>query len=203
MSPEERRKMIIRSTLPLVAEHGAAVTTSQIAQAAGIGEATIFRVFADKGELLDECVAEALKPDTLMSALSDIPLDQPLAARLTEAADSLQAHLARMGTVIGALHATGHTRPRPAPPATSAGGSTPRGAGVTAAEGVGGRDESLGRIREAVEDLFVPERDSLRMGPERLAALFLGLMFARSRPVSGDVPALEDVVDLFLNGALK
>ena len=63
MSPEQRRTMIVAAALPLVAEHGAAVTTSQIARAAGIGEATIFRVFADKDEVLDECMAEAVRTD--------------------------------------------------------------------------------------------------------------------------------------------
>ena len=51
--------MIVAAALPLVAEYGAAVTTSQIARAAGIGEATIFRAFKDKDEVLDACVAEA------------------------------------------------------------------------------------------------------------------------------------------------
>jgi len=49
--------MVIRAALPLIAERGAAVTTQQVARAAGIGEATIFRVFPDKDALLDACVA--------------------------------------------------------------------------------------------------------------------------------------------------
>ena len=53
--------MIVAAALPLVAEYGAKVTTSQVARAAGIGEATIFRVFADKEELLDAVLAEALQ----------------------------------------------------------------------------------------------------------------------------------------------
>ena len=52
MSPEDRRQMIVRAVLPLVVEHGAAVTTSQIARAAGICEGTVFRAFKDKDELL-------------------------------------------------------------------------------------------------------------------------------------------------------
>jgi len=41
MSPEDRRQMIVRAVLPLVVEHGAAVTTSQIARAASIGDGFI------------------------------------------------------------------------------------------------------------------------------------------------------------------
>lgn len=107
MSPAERREMIVRTALPLVAEHGTAVTTGQIARAAGIGEATIFRVFADKEELLDACVAEALRGEHVLAEIEAIPLDQPLPARLAEAAAAVEAYLTRMGLVIGALHATG------------------------------------------------------------------------------------------------
>ncbi|HEX8343275.1 MAG TPA: helix-turn-helix domain-containing protein, partial [Actinoplanes sp.] len=87
MSPEQRREMIIKAALPLVTAHGAAVTTQQVARAAGIGEATIFRVFADKEALLDAVMAEALRPDTVLAELATISLDQPLADRLVEAAE--------------------------------------------------------------------------------------------------------------------
>ncbi|WP_233573987.1 TetR/AcrR family transcriptional regulator [Amycolatopsis panacis] len=72
MAPEDRRRMIVRTVLPLVVEHGREVTTAQIARAAGIGEGTIFRVFQDKDEL-------------------------PLAERLREAVGALTAHPRRMG----------------------------------------------------------------------------------------------------------
>src|SRR5262245_37242184 len=107
MRPEQRRDMIVRTALPLVAEHGTAVTTAQIARAAGIGEATIFRVFADKEALLDACVVEALRTEHVVDEIRAIPLDRPVAARLAEAAAALDGYLARMGAVLGALHATG------------------------------------------------------------------------------------------------
>ncbi|HEY9523273.1 MAG TPA: helix-turn-helix domain-containing protein [Thermopolyspora sp.] len=228
MSPDERRKMIVASTLPLVAEHGAAVTTRQIARAAGIGEATIFRVFTDKNELIDACVAEALRPDALLAALAEIPLEQPVAARLTEAAGCMQAHLSRLGSVVGALHATGHGRDRFASGSaigrrrarTGAPGDSGQGDGGQGdgqVEGdvrdterelptrteASGRDDSIRRIREAVGDLLEPEGQALRMPAHRLAGLFLDLLFSRSRPVGDDGPSLEEVVDLFLHGALS
>ncbi|MFV2174563.1 TetR/AcrR family transcriptional regulator [Actinomadura sp. LOL_016] len=106
MSPERRREMIVRAVLPLVGEHGTAVTTGRIARAAGIGEATIFRVFADDA-LIDACVAEALRPDRVLDEIAAIAPDEPLPVRLAEAARAMEAHLARMGLVLGALHATG------------------------------------------------------------------------------------------------
>ena len=110
MSAEQRRAMIVAAALPLVAEYGSAITTSQIARAAGIGEATIFRAFTDKEEVLTACLAEALSPDHVLNELASIPLDESLAVRLVEAAEAMRAHLERMGTVIGALHASGHRR---------------------------------------------------------------------------------------------
>ncbi|MFD1934142.1 TetR/AcrR family transcriptional regulator [Nonomuraea mangrovi] len=182
MSPDQRRAMIIGAALPLVAEYGTAVTTSQIARAAGIGEATIFRVFSDKEELLDACMAEALRPDHAVEQIASIPMDQPLADRLAEAADALGGHLERIGAVAGALMASGHHRrdPAPAPPRR--------------------RGPSTDLIR-ATADLFEPEAASLRAPAEQIAALFLDLRFSKARQDEGLSTA--DLVQIFLYGALR
>jgi AcrR family transcriptional regulator len=122
LTPEQRRETIVRAALPLVAERGSAVTTAEVARAAGIAEGTIFRVFADKNALLDACVAEALRPDQVLAELTSIDLEQPLTTRLVEAAEALQAHLGRMGAVIGNLHATGRPLERRAPAPGDPGG---------------------------------------------------------------------------------
>ncbi|MFF4235454.1 TetR/AcrR family transcriptional regulator [Actinomadura geliboluensis] len=197
MSPRERREMIVRTALPLVAEHGTAVTTGQIARAAGIGEATIFRVFADKDELLDACVAEALRPDHVLAEIEAVPLDQPLAARLAEASDAIEAYLGRMGMVVGALHATGRAGNRRVPPRPDEG----EGAAGPAPD----RDASMTRTRDAVAELFEPERDRLRLPPEQLASLFMGMAFTRARPPAGPAapsPSMAEYLDVFLHGAL-
>lgn len=182
MSPEQRREMIIRTAIPLIAEYGAAVTTAKIARAAGIGEGTIFRVFADKDELLQACVAEALSPDHAVRELDAIDMSQPLPDRLAEAAEALQAHMARMGAIAGSLGHRGGKHP-----------GTVRGAG---------RDESTTRIRAALADLLEPERAALRRPPEQIAALFFGLLFVQPR--TDDEPDLtpQELVELFLHGAL-
>nr|WP_284286883.1 helix-turn-helix domain-containing protein [Angustibacter aerolatus] len=50
LSPDERRRHLVDATLPLLVQHGRAVSTRQIARAAGVAEGTIFRVFDSKDE---------------------------------------------------------------------------------------------------------------------------------------------------------
>ncbi len=181
--------MIVAAALPLVAEYGTAVTTSQIARAAGIGEATIFRVFADKEEVLDACMFEAMRPDNAVKQIASISLEQPLPDRLAEAADALGAHLARMGTVAGALHSSGHRRPAREPDARS----------EQAMER--GREASIEMIRDAVAELFEPDQDRLRLPAAQAAGVFLAVTFTRGR-VNGLAEG-ADLVEIFLYGALK
>jgi AcrR family transcriptional regulator len=180
MTPDERREMIVRSALPLVAEFGAAVTTAKIARAAGIGEATIFRAFTDKEELLAACVTEALRADHVFAEIDAIPADQPLAERLTQAIEAMQAHMARIGSVLGAMQTSGH---RPERPANDT------------------RGEMLNRSRELIAELMEPDRDLLRIPVDRAASTFLSLVFALARPAPGaTAPTAAETVDLFLYG---
>ena len=194
MSVEARRGMIVHAVLPLLIEHGATVTTSQIARAAGIGEGTIFRAFKDKDELFDACTAEALRPDHVLDAIAEIPIDQPLEDRLVEAAEALGAHLERMGALMGALHASGQLK-RAAPEQRLRDQRT---------TWKGGRRESMAAMRGAMTELFEPEKDRLRLPAEQLAALFLTTLFGGRRMApDDDGPTTRQVVDLFLHGAVE
>ena len=183
MSPEQRRAMIIQAAIPLITEYGSAVTTAKIARAAGIGEGTVFRVFADKDELLQACIAEALSPEHAVRELDTIDVTQPLPDRLAEAAEALQAHMDRLGAIMGSL---GHRGGKHA--------GTVRGAG---------REESTTRIRAALADLLEPEKDDLRRPPEQIAALFLGLLFTQPRTDGEPDLSPRELVEVFLHGALS
>jgi AcrR family transcriptional regulator len=189
MDPDQRRKMIVAAALPLVVEYGASVTTAKIARAAGIGEGTIFRVFPDKDALLAACVAEATRPDDAVAHLESIAPDQPLTARLTEAAEVMRGHMTRIGAVVGALAATGRMERRAPGPSTEGGGPPDREAGLAAP-------------RAALAALFEPDRESLRLAPERLADAFQLLLMFAGRSGAHDPLTTDELVDLFLHGAL-
>ncbi|MFG2530445.1 TetR/AcrR family transcriptional regulator [Streptomyces sp. NPDC048516] len=189
MEPDRRRAMIVAAALPLVVEYGSSVSTAKIARAAGIGEGTIFRAFADKDALLAACMAEAVRPDDTVAHLESVALDQPLTARLTEAAEVMHGYMTRMGAVAGALAAAGRLE-RPAPSASGKDGrSLDREAGLAAP-------------RAALAALFEPDRDTLRLAPERLADAFQLMLMSAGRPGAPDPLTTEELVGLFLNGAL-
>jgi AcrR family transcriptional regulator len=52
MDADDRRDMIVEAAMPLLVEHGAKVTSKQIADAAGVAEGTMFKAFGDKESLL-------------------------------------------------------------------------------------------------------------------------------------------------------
>ena len=82
LPPDERRAAIVAATLPLLLAHGARVTTRQIAEAAGIAEGTIFRVFPDKESLIEAAIETAFDPAPIEAALRAIDPSLPLEARL-------------------------------------------------------------------------------------------------------------------------
>src|SRR4051812_42297374 len=116
LPPEERRAAIVDATLPLLLEHGTAVTTRMIAVAAGIAEGTIFRVFPDKDSLIQAAVEKAFDPAPMEAALADIDVTIPFEERLTAAVTIVQARLTniwRLVSTVGADKVPGDRR-RPA-----------------------------------------------------------------------------------------
>src|SRR3954452_13631652 len=90
LSPEERRDKLVDATLSLLREHGRAVTTRQIAEAAGVAEGTIFRVVESKEDLVELAITRAFEPGALADRILEIDPDQPLESRLLKLAAILQ-----------------------------------------------------------------------------------------------------------------
>jgi AcrR family transcriptional regulator len=100
LPPEERRQAIIEATLPLLMEFGSAVTTRQIANAAGIAEGTIFRAFPDKDALIEAVVEKALDPAPLDARLGEIDPSVPLEQSLLDVVQVLQERVINVWQLV-------------------------------------------------------------------------------------------------------
>lgn len=119
LSPQERRESILDAAVPLFMVNGADVTTRQIAEAAGVAEGTVFRVFEDKQAIIDAVVARFMDPAPTRSAIAALDPNLPLEHLVAELVDIITA---RFQGVLGIMAALGlKAPPNPQPPLQRAG----------------------------------------------------------------------------------
>ncbi|MFT8394629.1 TetR/AcrR family transcriptional regulator [Propionibacterium sp.] len=185
---DERRRTIIDATRPLLVAHGAAFTTKQIAEAAGVAEGTIFRVFGSKQELLDAVIEDVLDPTPTIRAIQAFPEDPDLGARVTRTITLLHDNIAGVTALFAALHAMPSPDISPHPHK----GKRP----MTT------RNRAL---QDAIEVTLTPWADQLRSDLPRAAALLRSVALATYHPMFGDhlhtSPAA--LADLLLHGLQK
>ncbi|MBG0561459.1 TetR/AcrR family transcriptional regulator [Actinoplanes aureus] len=190
----------MRAVTPLVGQFDT-LTMAQIAEAAGIGEADLRAVFADKEAVLrafmDSVLAKVgavMDPAEEVRQLEAIGVDQPLASRLLQVLDILDAYYRRVRGSLDAYYR---------------GFNKGDESGEVGAPSFG-RDgyRMLGQapeVRQVVAKLLEPDARRLRLPAEVLAEAFLSLSRAVTR-ASGELgeplPA-EQAVDLFLHGAIR
>ena len=177
MAADERRQMIIDSVIPLVLEHGVEVTTRHIAEAAGIAEGTLFRVFGDKNEIIDAAVERIMDPADVLEALANIDRDLPLDVTLEMVVTFLQARVQSVVAFMGALGPRDHAR-------HFNHGSHQRG--------------PLSDATDAVESLLEPHRDQLRVPLVTAVDYIRMFVFGTSMPYlrgpNTDPSALTDFI---------
>lgn len=185
LPPEERREAILVATVPLLRELGLIVTTRQIAQAAGVAEGTLFRVFPDKETLVRAAVAHALAPTSLLQDLETVSPTLPLEERLLVITTLLQD---RLRSVIELMTAIRMRRP---PDEEHHGGEPP----------VPRHAASL----DAIADLLEPDRDALTMAPREVARVLRLITFAGTHAGIADGNPLTptEIVSLLLNGVRR
>ena len=181
---EDRRRAIVEAVIPLLVEQGAAVTTRQIAEAAGIAEGTIFGVFTNKTELIHEAAKASMDPTPVRSALGGINSTDSLEAQLTEAARILLDHFDRVTVLVGVIR-TMRTSPVGPPPGTRR---------FVA--------ESHAAVLAALTDLFKRHENRLRIEPARAAAALQALTFARLQPLVAprEKLTIEEIVAILMSG---
>lgn len=103
MSPDRRRAMIAESAVPLFLEHGASLTTRQLAEHLGIAEGTIFRAFGDKDSLVRAAVHEFFDQARARMAAGmvdpSLPLEEKVAA-LVRGTRTWMQNLMRMLSLV-------------------------------------------------------------------------------------------------------
>ena len=183
LSPDDRRAALVDVTLPLLRDHGPALTTRQVAEAAGIAEGTVFRAFGSKDELVQACVAAVFDSTPVVAELRAVDMTLSLDERLTEGVAILQRHVERIVGLISVLHHAGDH--------AGAGPKRPRGSSDPA-------------VDAALTDLFGSDATALRRPVDEVIGLLQLITLSSVHPLMSTVrlsPA--EIVDVVLDGTRR
>lgn len=180
MPADERRAAIAAATLPLLLEVGAGITTRQIAEAAGIAEGTIFRVFATKEELVEEAIDSAFDMDAYIRAVEALQPRRTLDETVTELA---QLMIQRFSQVFAVISIAGHK------------GSPPRQ----------NAEDWVMRISTAHTRLLEPFAGELTLPPGEVMRFVRLLAFSGSNPhiTEGNLLTAAEISAIVLDGSRR
>ena len=175
----ERRAAIIAAAERLIVAQGSEVTTRAIAEAVGIAEGTIFRVFPTKDAIIDAVFAEAFSREAGKAELAAVNRNAVLEVRLLELVTILQRRIRRILSLCAAM---GFGRMSSAP-----GSHSPVQRELNFAE---------------ITAILAPDQDQLRVPPLEAARLLLAMVMALTYALLTDRTdaAPGEIVSLLLNG---
>lgn len=181
LPPQERREALIRAAIEIIRERHTLPTTRQIAQAAGVAEGTIFRVFANKDEFFDAVLDRTFDSGPMHAELEKIDGDAGLESVMIELVGLLQGRFQEIFDIMGAFSMVG-------PPERF-------------------RDPERQRRQEAevgscVLQLLDPYADQLRLPAREVARLLHLLTFSGSHKHINDGRVLQpkEIVQTILYG---
>jgi AcrR family transcriptional regulator len=183
LHPDDRRASILAVTEKLIVAQGATVSTRAIAEAAGIAEGTIFRVFSTKEAIIDAIFEDAFDRDSYKRDIAAIDANAELRTRMIAVVAILQHRIRRIMALFTAI---GFRKP------------------------AGMQGHKKGRRRHPFSDAEIvailgPDRDRLRVPPAEVAGLIQAMVMALSNPVLAHRSSTgpEEIVDLILNGVAR
>ena len=180
MTPDDRREALVDTTIPLLHEHGRTVTTKQIADAAGVAEGTIFRVFDSKDDLVTAALDHAFDMEPFLADLRRIEPDQPLRALVSDVVTHLQIRFRGIFELMTAVGMVG-------PP--------------SAKKHMHHHREEAARI---MSDLLAPHADELAVPIAEFVHITRLLTFSGSHPhlSDGRILTTDEIVTTVLDGLL-
>lgn len=185
LPPDERRRRIAEAVASLLIERGAAVTTKELAECAGVAEGTLFSVFPDKRALIEGAIAVRVDPAPLEGAIAGIDRGLDLVGQTAAAAHLISAKTDEVVALLVVLHTLGRH--------DAARDSSAKASLINWSESV----------LQVVTGLLSEHREELRTTPRRAAAALLGLVVAARRPYAGSsvILSVDEIVDVVLFGA--
>lgn len=179
LSADARRTQIIEAVTPAVLEHGSAITTRQLAEAAGVAEGTLFKAFGDKESLLGALAEHHLAAEDFAAELGHLAFDS-LEDLVTVTGAALVARMRFVFRLVVALGPVGQR---------------------VAAE----RHADFEASKHRLADQFVPFRHRLRVSPLVAADLLRTLAWAASASWGEEEPtsSADDIVQVLLHGIVS
>lgn len=186
MTPDDRRRAIIEAVRPLLLAQGTALSTRQLAEAAGVAEGTLYRVFESKEEILAEAALAALTAEPAVHQLGELPPGQSLTERVAAVLEILQTEIRRTRALSMALI---HPPPPPDP-------AKPRRCKPY------DRRERHQRLTEAVVGALTDHTAELAVTPQTAAQVLIALAFAASHDITDNNSFAQprDIANLVLHG---
>lgn len=179
LSAEDRRASLIAATLPLLLDRGPGVTTRQIADAAGVAEGTIFRVFDTKDELIEAALLHGVDLEPFVAELDRIDPDQELRSLLIDVVERFQVRFTEVFRLMAAVGDHGF----------------PEGAGNQ-------NPEMRAKVDARIQALIAPHAAELRFPPDEVKRLLRLLTLSGTHPHMNEGRTLSPhtIVDVVLDG---